>query len=372
MATFKGNYDGRLIRGARAAVNDVLAAKRDEKILIITNPEQEVREISMSVYDAALEVGARPVLMFQKRKTQFDLAEDSVIKAIESEPDVAISISDEKLGKDRWGLKKPYKGTKRSYSHIFDMLYEEKRFRAFWSPGITRDMWARTVPIDYSQLRSDVAKVISMLSKCDQVTVTAPGGTCVTIDIKGRKHRPDDGDVSKPGKTANLPSGEVYSSPVVEKTNGVIAFDGSIALAEKEILIKKPIVCGVTDGHIVDISGGKDADLLHESIKMGETRARKMGRAGELTPKSAASYARNASHIGELGIGLNRKAKIVANVLEDEKVYGTCHFAVGSNYDGDADALIHMDGLVKRPTIIAMQRSGKEHRIMVDGKLVWD
>jgi len=372
MATFKDVYDRRLIPGARAAVKDVLAAKRDEKILIVTNPEQEVREISMSVYDAAQEVGARPVLVFQNRKTQFDLAEDAVIKAIESEPDVAISISDEKLGKDRWGLKKPYKGAKRSYSHIFDMLYEEKRFRAFWSPGITKDMWARTVPIDYSQLRSDVAKVISVLSKCDEVTVTAPGGTCVAIDIRGRKHRPDDGDVSKPGKTANLPSGEVYTSPVVGKTNGVIAFDGSIALAEKEILIKRPIVCGLTDGHIVDISGGREADMLHASIKMGEERARKMGKSGELTPKNAVSYAKNASHIGELGIGLNRKARIVANVLEDEKVYGTCHFAVGSNYDGDADALIHMDGLVKKPTIIARERSGKEHHLMVDGRLAWD
>jgi len=372
MATFKGVYDGKLLRGARAAVSDVLAAKRDEKILIVTNPEGEVREISMAVYDAALEVEARPVLMFQKRKTQFDLAEDAVIKAIGSEPDVAISISDEKLGKDRWGLKKPYKGTKRSYSHVFDMLYEEKRFRAFWSPGITRDMWTRTVPIDYSRLRKDVAKVISILSKCEEVTVTAPGGTCVSINVKGRKHRPDDGDVSKPGKTANLPSGEVYSSPVVGKTNGVIAFDGSIALAEKEIMIRNPIVCGVTDGFIADISGGKDADLLHDSIKMGEDRARKMGRSGELTPKNAASYAKNARHIGELGIGLNRKAKIVANVLEDEKVYGTCHFAVGSNYDGDADALIHMDGLVRRPTIIARERSGREHQIMVDGTLTWD
>ncbi len=365
-------YDSRLVRGARAAVNDVLAAKKDERILIVTNPERDVREISMSVYDAALEVDAKPVLVFQKRKTQFDLAEDAVIKAIESEPDVAISISDEKLGKDRWGLKKPYKGAKRSYSHIFDKLYEEKRFRAFWSPGITRDMWARTVPIDYSRLRYDVHKVIAILSKCDEVTVTAPGGTCVTIRVKGRLHRPDDGDVSKPGQTANLPSGEVYTSPVVGKTDGVIAFDGSIALAENEILIRKPITCGVTGGFIVDITGAADADKLAESIKMGRDRARKMGRTGELTPKSAASYAKNASHIGELGIGLNRKARIIANVLEDEKVYGTCHFAVGSNYDGDADALVHMDGLVKKPTIVGRETSGKEHRLMVDGRLVWD
>lgn len=372
MGTFKGLYDGTLMKGARAAVKDVMAAKKDEKILIITNPEREVREISMAVHDASLEVGAKPVLVFQKRKSQFDTAEDAVIKAIESAPDAAISISDEKLGKDSWGLKKPYKGRKRSYSHIFDLLYEEGRMRAWWSPGITRDMWRRTVPIDYSRLRYDASRIISILSKSEEVAVTAPAGTCVTIDIKGRRHRPDDGDVSRPGKAANLPSGEVYSSPVVGKTNGVIAFDGSASLHEKEIVIKRPVECSVRDGFIVDMTGGKEADLLHESIRMGEERARRMGRSGELSPKRAVSYAKNARHIGELGIGLNRKARIVANVLEDEKVYGTCHFAIGSNFDGDADALIHLDCLVKRPTITARDASGKERQIMIDGKLVWD
>jgi leucyl aminopeptidase (aminopeptidase T) len=56
-------------------------------------------------------------------------------------------------------------------------------------------------------------------------------------------------------------------------------------------------------------------------------------------------------------------------MLEDEKVYGTCHFAVGSNYDGDAESLIHLDGLVKRPTIVAVSGSGKETMVMTDGRL---
>jgi len=59
-------------------------------------------------------------------------------------------------------------------------------------------------------------------------------------------------------------------------------------------------------------------------------------------------------------------------MLEDEKVYGTCHFAVGSNYDGDAESLIHLDGLVKRPTITAVGGSGKETMVMADGRLSWD
>jgi leucyl aminopeptidase (aminopeptidase T) len=59
-------------------------------------------------------------------------------------------------------------------------------------------------------------------------------------------------------------------------------------------------------------------------------------------------------------------------MLEDEKVYGTCHFAVGSNYDGDAEAMIHLDGIVKSPTITATTGSGKKNEFMTDGKLAWD
>jgi len=42
---------------------------------------------------------------------------------------------------------------------------------------------------------------------------------------------------------------------------------------------------------------------------------------------------------------------MVNNMLEDEKVGKTCHFAIGFNYDNDGPALIHQDCLVKRPSI---------------------
>ncbi|MFA6366017.1 MAG: hypothetical protein WCX13_02370, partial [Candidatus Hydrogenedentales bacterium] len=80
-------------------------------------------------------------------------------------------------------------------------------------------------------------------------------------------------------------------------------------------------------------------------------------------------YATNARHIGELGIGLNVEASITGNMLEDEKVYGTCHFAIGSNYDEDAPAMIHLDGLVKRPTITALMPGGREIIVMRNGDL---
>ncbi len=364
-------YSRSLTAGAKAAVKDVMGLRRGERLLIISNPNAEVREISMAIFDAAARVGAAPTLAFQREKGQFDFTEPEVVKAMEAEPDVLVSLSADRLGKDRVGLLKGYQG-KRKYNDLFEMLYEEGKARAFWSPGITKDMFMRTVPIDYTRLRSDCRRIIKALVASSSARVTAPGGTDITIGLRGRKPRPDDGDFRKPGASGNVPSGEVYVSPELGTAEGVIAFDGSMALNEGEVVIRTPIVAEVSGGYITRVSGRSEAKALRASIAAGRSKARKMAAKGELTKENLEPYIRNAASIGELGIGLNRRARIVANMLEDEKVYGTCHFAVGSNYDGDADTLIHLDGLVKRPTITLSSASGRETVVMRNGRLAWD
>jgi hypothetical protein len=351
---------------------EVTGVKKGERVLIITNPSKATREISMSLFDATLESGGVPVLVVQREKGQFDLAEEEVVKSIATNPDIVISISCDRLGKDRYGMKHGYKGKKRRYESIYDLLHEEKKLRTFWSPGITLGMFKRTVPIDYTRLRSDAKRLCKILTGAESVKVVAPGGTDFTLSLRGRKAKADDGDYRQRGRGGNVPSGEAYACPALGSANGVIAFDGSIVLNDGEVVIKRPILTEVNGGFVTKISGGKEASLLRKSVKEGEAKARQMGRSGDLRPELVQKYAKNAWAIGELGIGLNRKAKIVANMLEDEKVYGTCHFAIGSNYDGDAEAMIHLDGLVKSPTITVVSKSGKVSEFMTDGKLAWD
>jgi len=304
--------------------------------------------------------------MVQPKKTTFDLAEPAVINAIKSEPEVVISMSAERLGKDKGGLANPYKGLDgKIYTHIFSQLLRGvKKIRAFWSPTVTIDMFTRTVPIDYPALQKTTAKVVEVMKSAGEVNVKTVLGTDITFGIKGRKPMTDDGDFKTPGKGGNLPCGEVFISPALGTPNGTIVFDGSLTL-ERTLIIKEPVKVTVKKGFVTETVGGKEAEELEAYIRKAENKPFKMAKKGELAKDKAKEYAKNARNIGEFGIGLNPKAEIVGNVLEDEKVLSTVHFAIGSNYDQDALALIHSDGIVKSPTVTV---DGKP--LMKKGKLL--
>jgi len=347
---FRVNED--LLKAADIAIHESLAVQNGEHVLIITNPLKDVYKISQALYAASAKAGASPVLMTQPKKLSFDYAEPAVINAIKTEPELIISISAERMGKDKEGLRNPYKGLDgKPYTHIFDhLLHGLKKIRAFWSPTVTVDMFVRTVPIDYAELRNNCAKVSHLMKDAKEVRVETALGTDISVSIKGRKPKADDGDFRTPGKGGNLPSGEVYISPELGASNGTLVFDGSITL-EETLIIKEPIKLQVKDGFVTKINGKNEAKKLSKYIEEAEKKPFEMVEKSELDDIKAKEYSKNARNIGELGIGLNPKAKIVGNVLEDEKVLGTVHFAIGSNYDQDALALIHSDGIIKKPTV---------------------
>jgi leucyl aminopeptidase (aminopeptidase T) len=323
-----------------------------------------VYEISQALYVASAKIGAFPVLITQPKKLTFDYAEPAVISAIKTEPEVIISISAERMGKDKEAIRNPYKGLDgKPYPHIFNhLLHGLEKIRAFWSPTVTADMFVRTVPINYSELRNNCAKVSQLMEDAKEIHVETAFGTDITVGIRGRKPKADDGDFRKPGKGGNIPAGEVYISPELGASNGTLVFDGSITL-ETTLVIKDPIKLQVKDGFVTRIEGKNEANQFSKYIEEAEKKPFEMAKKGELEQAKAKEYSKNARNIGELGIGLNPKAKIVGNVLEDEKVMGTVHFAIGSNYDQDALALIHSDGIIKKPTVTidgkALMKQGK-------------
>lgn len=404
---------------AQTVIQEVLGVKKNETVLIVANPQ--TYNIAHDLYVASNESGAKTTLMFQETKTLMDNAEDAVIGAIKSEPDVILSISENKLGKDAAAAKEPYVVDGKTFNSTFDYLMEGKKCtRAVWTPGITQDMFNRTVQIDYRQLADRCEKICRKYKNAVSIHVTSPNGTDVLVPVAGRQGLVDDGDFTKPGSGGNVPAGEVFISPVVGRgntqtveavekgikaiksvkelfgrksdtlpeeaeernteaaestdinslgTNGTIVFDGSMSFNGGDALLETPITVVVKDGFVSDISGGEEAKRLQKDITEAEARSLLMERNGNLPEGQGLVYARNARNIGELGIGLNPAAQITGNMLEDEKAFRTCHFAIGQNYDGDAPALIHFDGVVRYPTITVNYADGTEYVLLDKGEL---
>ncbi len=364
------NRDLRLERSAAVTVRDVLKIKKGEKVLIITNPDEETYPVSESLFNAVNEAEGIPLIVIQNQKSQLDFAEEGVIGAIRTEPDVIISISKNKLGKDREAVAKPFEYNGKKYNNTFHYLMNGlKKCRSFWSPGITRDMFIRTIPVNYETMKEDCLFLKRLLDKAVELRIKAPAGTDLVIDIKGREAFCDDGDFSAAGSGGNLPAGETFISPVVGKTEGIIVFDGSISTNSGDIIIETPIIVSVKNGYVSDIRGSKEAEILKDTITKAEINALEFEKDGKLPAGEGKKYAANARNIGELGIGLNPRAVISGNMLEDEKAFKTCHIAIGSNYDEDAPALIHLDGLIREPTITFVFEDKSEKTVIKNGEI---
>jgi leucyl aminopeptidase (aminopeptidase T) len=366
--------DRRLARAARVAIEEVLGVRRGERVLIVTNPEWDGLAISSALYDAAITRGADAVLMVQERRGQTDRAADAVVHALRSAPEVVVSISADKLGKDRFGLERPYRfpGAKGKWEHIFNALMGAKRSRAFWSPAVTLDAFCRTVPVDYAWIRRQGRKLKAALDAAERVLILAPGGTDIEIGLRGRKAKVDDGAFRKPGTGGNLPAGETYIGPANHDANGVIVFDGSLAVADGAgaIVPRRPVGVEVLGGFVTRVSGGADARRFERSLEIGAEAARAMRGKPGWSAARVADYARHARHLGELGIGLNRAARVTGNMLEDEKILGTCHIAIGSNVDEDAMAFTHLDCVIQAPTVITIAANGRMRMILEGGRIV--
>jgi leucyl aminopeptidase (aminopeptidase T) len=157
------------------------------------------------------------------------------------------------------------------------------------------------------------------------------------MSIQGRLVERDTGLLLKKGDFGNLPAGEVYTAPVEGTAEGTLVFDGAIASVG---ILKKPVTVAVKEGFATSITGGPQAskfDALLAEVKKKE-----------------------AYNVAELGVGCNPKGRLIGIILEDEKVYGTVHVALGDNstFGGNVQAGVHLDGIMLKPTMF------------LDGKIV--
>jgi aminopeptidase len=329
---------------AKVALTDVIDLRSGEEALILTNPEEAVYSIAKTLYDAVKSLGGKPVLLVQEKKMTTDYAGRIVLEAVRAEPDVLMTITSARVGKDPYGLHIGYVGRDgRKFDSIIDKVTKgDRRVRGFSSPNSNPAMFARCVPVDYNLMRERAAKIKGAIDRGNTIRVTSPAGTDISFSISGRRAIANDGDCRRPGQMSNLPAGEVFVSPALGSGTGVVVFDGTVSTISGPQIPRQPVRITFIDGFADTIEGGEAAGLVKKTISEGEAMARAIG---------SEQMAVNCRHLGEFAIGINDKAKITGVILEDEKALKTCHFALGSNYDYDAPAIIHRDMLVMNPSV---------------------
>jgi len=196
-------------------------------------------------------------------------------------------------------------------------------------PGITPRMMARTLNIDYKKMELLGRRLCGILNGSSSVNIKTVIGTNLTFSIKGRRTEPDTGIIHKPGGFTNLPAGEVYLAPVEGTACGRLVVDGSIGDSG---ILKKPIEIAISEGYAVGMKGGHEARSLWNMLSR---------------------HGQKAFNVAEFGIGINPKAVITGNILEDEKALTTIHIAFGDNsgFGGKISVPSHQDGIVRDPDV---------------------
>jgi len=297
-----------LLIGAQIAVETCMSVKSGERVLIVTDSPR--RKIAEALLEAARIVGAKTMLICMPTGTKHGEEPLELVADAMRTADVVFAP------------------TTYSLTHTQARLQACKAgARVATMPMITEDMMRRGAMFaDYKQVRKLTLKVAKVLDKASEVEVRTRAGTHLTFSIRGRRAHSDTGIFHKPGDFGNLPAGEAFIAPLEGTADGRVIVDGSMIdtlHGRIEIRVKK--------GEATEILGKHSGKLIKMLDKVGK----------------------RAYNLAEFGIGTNPKARLIGGVLEDEKVLGTCHIALGDNstFGGRVRAGIHVDGIFLKPTV---------------------
>jgi leucyl aminopeptidase (aminopeptidase T) len=195
-------------------------------------------------------------------------------------------------------------------------------------PGVTEEMLGRLMTGDLEEIRRRGWALVAALNRASEARITCRHGSDLRIGLEGRLGIVDAGELGNRGAFGNLPCGEGFIAPVEGTTEGTLVVDGSIAGVG---LLDEPVELKVREGRLVEATGEDGARLVELLAVHGE----------------------DGTNVAELGIGTNEEAILTGNILEDEKLLGTCHVAFGASaaIGGTVQVPVHLDCVVLEPTV---------------------
>jgi leucyl aminopeptidase (aminopeptidase T) len=298
---------------AETAVNQCMGLASDETCVVVTDDKRE--PIGKALYQAAKEIAADVTIVQYPPGDQHGAEPPETVAVAMRTGDVVLAPTTKSLSHTRARTEANEAGA-----------------RVATLPGITEDVFTTGLDADYDEIEHHCESVYEQVSGASEVRVTTPNGTDITFEPGEREWLQDTGIVHESGEMSNLPAGETFISP--ETATGTYVVDGTMMphglLAEEQTLTFE-----VENGYVTSISD----DEIREQV---ETASEEVGQ--------------DAYNIAELGIGTNvAVTDLVGSVLLDEKAAGTVHIAIGDNagIGGDTEAPLHLDGIIRDPTVYA-------------------
>ncbi len=296
----------RLQNAARIMLHDCLGVKKSEKAVVIT--DESCRLVGLSIWYALREI-TDPLFIEMAPRAIHGQEPPPLIKEILKASDVFLIP------------------TSYSLTHTQARIQGNRAgARGATLPGITRDIMIRTLNADYQRIAKLTRRLTTLLSNAQKAIIRTDENCELQVPLSNRKAFADTGIIKKRGEFSNLPAGEAYIAPLENRSNGSILIDGSFAPVGS---LNRPVRLEIKNGKIVKLIGNPHLKKLF------------------------ARYGPKERTLAEFGIGTNYKAQITGNVLEDEKVLGSIHIAFGNNlgFGGKNRAKIHLDGVVKKPSV---------------------
>jgi aminopeptidase len=187
---------------------------------------------------------------------------------------------------------------------------------------------------EWKRIHNEQQKIVDWLKGKQEVVVEGPNAE-LKMSIEGRNFINADG-------VDNMPSGEIFTSPVEDSMNGWIRFTYPAVERGREVA---GVELKIENGKAIEATAEKNEEFLKAMLEVDE----------------------GASIVGEFAIGTNERIdRFTKNILFDEKIGGTIHLALGAGFKeigGTNESGLHWD------MICDMKDGG---RIIVDGELFYD
>ena len=325
-------------KATKNALENVLEASSNEKILIICDEEKTKIGEAFATGALALDLWTRLVIL-QKQKDPRTEIPEQLKKILTQKVDIYINLLSGNREETPFRIK------------LIKTETGDHKSRLGHCPGVTLDMLTEGAlalnPEEHQRMQNQAEKLMFALEDTVTLEICNPSGTNLTLRTHNRKFFTDTKLDWEKMKWMNLPTGEVIVAPVEDSLNGKLVCDMAVGGIGK---LRKPVEVTVKNGRAEKVFS-QDKEQLRRIKETFQTD-------------------NWADIVGEFAFGINPKARFADEFLEAEKILGTIHIAFGSNTDmpgGKNPSKNHMDMLISEPTVKATKQNGETVTILKKG-----